>query len=255
MKIFRNIRQKLASENKVAAYLRYAIGEIILVVIGILIALQINNWNENRKLLKQEIEIYKELKSDLLQTQKEISNTITKHKKIIKSTQKLIYDILKKEPYTETIYNRFAKAGDDFQIIPQTSAFESLKNIGLDILSNDSLRIRITDLYQIDLKRFDDLGNKNSELTIGDLLFPYQDKYLFADYNQTSKYGFKYSDSITVQKLRIKNYDKFLSDNKLLKVLELTLYNRSNKVDLETETVMNIDETVKRIEEELDNLK
>ena len=99
------------------------------------------------------------------------------------------------------------------------------------------------------------MGNKNSELTIGDLLFPYQDKYLFADYNQTSKYGFKYSDSITVQKLRIKNYDKFLSDNKLLKVLELTLYNRSNKVDLETETVMNIDETVKRIEEELDNLK
>ena len=255
MKIFRNVRQKLASENKVMAYLRYAIGEIILVVIGILIALQINNWNENRKLLKQEIEIYKELKSDLLQNQKEISNTITKHKKIIKSTQKLIYDILKKEPYTETIYNRFVKAGDDFQIIPQTSAFESLKNIGLDILSNDSLRIRITDLYQIDLKRFDDLGNKNSELTIGDLLFPYQDKYLFADYNQTSKYGFKYSDSITVQKLRIKNYDKFLSDNKLLKVLELTLYNRSNKVDLETETVMNIDETVKRIEEELDNLK
>ena len=130
MKIFRNIRQKLASENKVMAYLRYAIGEILLVVIGILIALQINNWNENRKLLKQEIEIYKELKSDLLQTQKEISNTITKHKKIIKSTQKLIYDILKKEPYTETIYNRFAKAGDDFQIIPQTSAFESLKISG-----------------------------------------------------------------------------------------------------------------------------
>ncbi len=48
MKIFRNIRQKLASENKVMAYLRYAIGEIILVVLGILIALQVNNWNANR---------------------------------------------------------------------------------------------------------------------------------------------------------------------------------------------------------------
>jgi hypothetical protein len=48
MKILRNIRQKLASENKVMAYLRYAIGEILLVVIGILIALQINNWNSQR---------------------------------------------------------------------------------------------------------------------------------------------------------------------------------------------------------------
>ena len=47
-RIFRNIRQKLASENKAMAYLRYAIGEIILVVIGILIALQINSWNQSR---------------------------------------------------------------------------------------------------------------------------------------------------------------------------------------------------------------
>jgi len=56
MKIFRNARQKLVSENlpdrqasKVMAYLRYAIGEILLVVIGILIALKVNNWNEERK--------------------------------------------------------------------------------------------------------------------------------------------------------------------------------------------------------------
>ena len=49
IKFFRRIRQRLLSENKFSRYLLYAIGEIILVVIGILIALQINNWNENRK--------------------------------------------------------------------------------------------------------------------------------------------------------------------------------------------------------------
>jgi len=50
IKFFRKIRQQLMTENKFSKYLMYAIGEIVLVVIGILIALQINNWNENRKL-------------------------------------------------------------------------------------------------------------------------------------------------------------------------------------------------------------
>ena len=49
IKFFRKIRQKLLSEGKTGKYLKYAIGEIILVVIGILIALQVNNWNEVRK--------------------------------------------------------------------------------------------------------------------------------------------------------------------------------------------------------------
>ena len=49
IKFFRKIRQKLLEQNKVSKYLIYALGEIILVVIGILIALQINNWNENRQ--------------------------------------------------------------------------------------------------------------------------------------------------------------------------------------------------------------
>ncbi|WP_282134333.1 DUF6090 family protein [Seonamhaeicola maritimus] len=49
IKFFRNIRQKLLAENRISKYMVYAIGEIVLVVIGILIALQINNWNENRK--------------------------------------------------------------------------------------------------------------------------------------------------------------------------------------------------------------
>jgi len=49
IKLFRRIRQNLLMENKSGKYFKYAIGEIILVVIGILIALQINNWNEIRK--------------------------------------------------------------------------------------------------------------------------------------------------------------------------------------------------------------
>ena len=65
IKFFRKIRQKLLSENKFSKYLLYAFGEIILVVIGILIALQINNWNENRKIEQSGKEYIKEIYKDL----------------------------------------------------------------------------------------------------------------------------------------------------------------------------------------------
>jgi hypothetical protein len=67
LRFFRRIRQKLLNEGSLKKYLIYAIGEIALVVIGILIALQINNWNEARKLRDKELEYLQGIKSDLEQ--------------------------------------------------------------------------------------------------------------------------------------------------------------------------------------------
>ena len=65
IKFFRKIRQNMINENKVSKYMLYAIGEIVLVVIGILIALSINNWNEKNKNKKTEYTLYQEIFSDL----------------------------------------------------------------------------------------------------------------------------------------------------------------------------------------------
>lgn len=64
IKFFRKIRQKLLSENKLGKYLIYALGEILLVVIGILLALQVNNWNDSKKIARQEIVLIKNLRSE-----------------------------------------------------------------------------------------------------------------------------------------------------------------------------------------------
>ncbi|MCF6279586.1 MAG: DUF6090 family protein [Flavobacteriaceae bacterium] len=76
IKFFRKIRQKTLTENKFGKYLIYAIGEIVLVVIGILIALQINNWNEKQINRKQELIILENILQDLQNDKVGLTNII-----------------------------------------------------------------------------------------------------------------------------------------------------------------------------------
>tara|TARA_R110002051_G_scaffold56046_1_gene103816 strand:+ start:4007 stop:4765 length:759 start_codon:yes stop_codon:yes gene_type:complete len=80
IKFFRKIRQNLLSEGKTGKYFKYALGEIFLVVIGILIALQINNWNEERKIRNAEVEILHNLKTELKFNLEELIEINNQHK-------------------------------------------------------------------------------------------------------------------------------------------------------------------------------
>jgi hypothetical protein len=82
IKLFRNIRKKLLKEGKTTKYFKYAIGEIVLVVIGILIALSINNWNENQKKEKQLDTIYTIIEQNLKADLKSLENPIAYYQKI-----------------------------------------------------------------------------------------------------------------------------------------------------------------------------
>jgi hypothetical protein len=79
LKIFRKIRQSLVTQNKFSKYLLYAIGEIVLVVIGILIALSINNWNSERINRKQEKEYLSRLVVDLEKDLDNLQSTFTRY--------------------------------------------------------------------------------------------------------------------------------------------------------------------------------
>ena len=92
IKFFRRIRQRLLSENKYSKYLKYAIGEIILVVIGILIALQINNWNLSRKQNNAEKEFLQGIKTDLKKDKEYIDLVIQLQKPKID-----VFDLLNSE--------------------------------------------------------------------------------------------------------------------------------------------------------------
>ena len=90
IKFFRRIRRNLLSEGKTGKYFKYAIGEIVLVVIGILIALQINNWNINVQERNTEKLNLIALKEEFKENKEKLSEVIGLNNAIIEDTEKLI---------------------------------------------------------------------------------------------------------------------------------------------------------------------
>ena len=147
IKFFRKIRKKLADDNKPIKYFRYAIGEILLVVIGILIALSINNWNEERKLLIQEKAILEELDKNLQSNIEILESYIIKEEKRKRELNMIINHIDKRAPYNDSlgIYLRKVRMGEYISLV--TSAFESLKSVGFNLIRSNELRMKIIHLF------------------------------------------------------------------------------------------------------------
>jgi hypothetical protein len=90
LKLFRRLRQDLLTKNKFSKYLLYAIGEILLVVIGILIALQVDSWNEERKLRIEEKILLRQLKDDYSVNLEQLDSKIATRKVLINSSKDLL---------------------------------------------------------------------------------------------------------------------------------------------------------------------
>jgi hypothetical protein len=138
------------NQNKNAKYFKYAIGEIVLVVIGILIALQINNWNENRKLDKEEVLVLNSLHEDLELAKKQSETNILTEQELKKA---LIFIInfqsnkseLKKAMDLDSVFNHglWSLGGD----LPVINAYSDYKNTGkIGLIKNKNLRKKFTDL-------------------------------------------------------------------------------------------------------------
>jgi hypothetical protein len=177
----RKIRRNLINSGSMKKYTLYAIGEIALVVIGILIALQINNWNEERNEILLESKILKEMLSnlkgdrdDIIGTS-EINGTLEFGKSLKSNIEGIIYNIENKVPYHDSLETSFGHLAGLMGITPNTSAFENLKSIGFDMIKEDSLRQKITNLYS---EKYEYFG------TIMNVFMDIQIEYLFRQVHQ-----------------------------------------------------------------------
>jgi hypothetical protein len=147
IKFFRKIRQRLLSESKFSKYLLYAIGEIVLVVIGILIALQINNWNEQRKEGHEEQKVLKAIRADFLFNKIEIEQNIQETTWTVNGTKKVMdLCLLPLEEIDEQVADSALRHMVSFSTFhPSDGALQDLINAGkLNILKDDTLRDRLS---------------------------------------------------------------------------------------------------------------
>lgn len=153
IKFFRKIRQNLLSEGKTGNYLKYAIGEIVLVVIGILIALQINNWNEDHKLAIKTQNYYQQLLEDLNKDRIFIAQTLSKFEQQRKAYQDYL-DKFKNSQFTLTsIYEDLLHLNtESYALYFNTSTIESLQNSGEIVLIPPLLRNKLLDLKRMQQK-------------------------------------------------------------------------------------------------------
>jgi hypothetical protein len=162
MNFLRKIRRQLFTQNKVSTYLLYGLGEIVLVVIGILIALQINNWNEERKDRITEKSVLLELKDNLERNMVLMDNATAEIIEINQTTRGIIEIIGKKKTFSDTLIHHFGQMfrSGSFILELNTNGYESLKNIGLEILSSKALKNEILSLFEISYPSY----NKHSEV-------------------------------------------------------------------------------------------
>jgi hypothetical protein len=237
LRFFRQIRQRLLTDNKFGKYLLYAVGEILLVVIGILIALQVDNWNEERKLKKEEFLILAELKADLEETLNDLQFGKSLNESTIENYRTILSAIENDEPHSNEIDKACFFINAFYVPSFRRTTYETLKS-ETKILSNDSLKRKISDLYD---SRF-------TYLTEDQL------KIEWAIYNQqTLLYGNKYlrykdSDVPAVYPV---DFERMKSDSGFINYLSSLIGFRKYGIGVYSSTIEAIQEVIISIEREM----
>ncbi|MGB5420134.1 DUF6090 family protein [Algibacter sp.] len=205
IKFFRNIRKKLLKEGKTTKYFKYAIGEIILVVIGILIALQLNTWKEENNTKKLETKIIKELQSNLKLDLKEIQHDIEFMDDINMACSNITNYLKKNEIASDSFFKIASILRVTPHFDPNTSGYGLLQSKGVEVISNDSLRNAISLLYERSYPyykryeeerlRFHALHSEPKLLEYFDMKFALTDKYYGAFYISAEDYKTLQKDS------------------------------------------------------------
>lgn len=178
-KTFRNIRQKLIAENQVGKYVRYAIGEILLVVIGILIALQVHSWHQHQIDQREASNIKANLHEEFTENRALLNTSRNEFKKSIASGLALIHLVgvsrseLEKHNLDSLLYFTFESAS----YLPSENSLQDILQSGrLNLISNKTLRENLL-FWSASMKRLKNIDDNSSDWVTNHMI-PYLLPYM-----------------------------------------------------------------------------
>ena len=210
IKFFRKIRQNLLSEGKTGKYFKYAIGEIILVVIGILIALQINYLNQKKIDKDSEKQLYLEILANLQKDSIAITKTIELHQEGIKNQEYFI-----KTSFSEVIRNHDRSTlqlmvlntrNGVLSFFPQYGVFNSIvANNDITLINSLDIKSKLIELYDYKYKRYE-----NADIVMENYYQYDVSKFFSSKFKLVAPYAYK-SEALKEMELDLmeSNYEEF----------------------------------------------
>ncbi len=220
---FHLIRRKLIEEKNMRKYLLYSLGEILLVMIGILLALQVNTWSQNVNNKKEEAFYYEKLKENLRQDTTNINTSLVQINRVVGTVDQIIEEFETKD--SETLEGDIAYALIAVvSFTPETSTWENLKSTGkINIITQQAVIDSLTsyhNIYTNSTKQWIDANKEYARNHLGPYLMSFDDIRL----DFSSEESGQYFDVFESQTRSVRDYrnDVFIRNALKFKLTNMT---------------------------------
>jgi hypothetical protein len=248
IKFFRKIRQNLLMENKTGKYFKYAIGEIILVVIGILIALSINNWNELKKQRNEAQTFIKRLSEEVGQNIEVTNREILLEQDQVEKTKSLLemFSLPQDKINSRAIDSLIFAIMSSNSIDIKTGTLEEGLNIGqVSLLSNSDLKQKLYNLPAVfeEIKRLETLESED----INDNMVPYL--YDNMNFKNMDNAFSEFSKTLGPSKFKTIENRRILNSLKFENLVDNRFYNTNRSLENYKDLLTNLKSIEKLLDE------
>lgn len=225
--------------NRVTKYLLYAIGEIILLVIGIMIAVQINNWNEVKQQKQLELQTLKEIRGSIETNLLEMKNLSAQHSLQVEHFKGLVNHMEEDLPYHDSLETKMAAIFGWYTPLFDFAPSETLKTRGVELISNDTIKRNIIAVYEKVIYRITDGLEKFESGNSTAVVLPYFSKH-FEMY------------STSPAKVRANDYESIKKDPEYRNILQLLIGIRTFGVNLSKASAQGLETVIQLLDKEIE---